>query len=275
MSSVNHPVSADAFFGKTTDVERFDVLGVRVSITDMEAAVDCSDHLVRSGGRGYICVTGVHGIMESQADSELLGIHNRSFMTVPDGMPLVWLGKFHGNPRMGRVYGPDFMIQLCRRAATRGYKIFLYGGAEGVAQDLKTALQRKCPGLRVVGIYTPPFRPLSEVEEIALKNEVAECKPDIIWVGLSTPKQERFMAKYLPILNCKLIIGVGAAFDMHTGRINDSPDFLKVCGLQWLHRLCQEPKRLWRRYLINNPKFVYEVARQFMGLSKIESGPKI
>jgi len=156
MSSVNHPVAADAFADKTT-IDRFEVLGLRVSFTNMEAAVDAADELIRSARRGYICVTGVHGIMESQKDSELLAIHNRSFLTVPDGMPLVWLGKFHGVPQMGRVYGPDLMIQLCRRAAERGYKVFLYGGADGVAPDLRIALQRKCPGLRVVGPSLPLF----------------------------------------------------------------------------------------------------------------------
>ena len=254
---------------------RFRVLGVRVSITNMHLAVETVDEFIRMGARGYICVTGVHGVMESQSDRELLEIHNHSFLTVPDGMPLVWLGKLNGFRNMGRVYGPDFMIEVCARAAERGYKIFLCGGAAGVAEDLKITLEQKCCGLKVAGTYTPPFRPLNELEEAELVARVAECQPDIIWVGLSTPKQERFMARYLSRLDTKLMIGVGAAFDIHTGRISDSPAWLKVCGLQWLHRLVQEPRRLWRRYLLNNPRFLYKVGKELMGLSRREPRSRV
>jgi N-acetylglucosaminyldiphosphoundecaprenol N-acetyl-beta-D-mannosaminyltransferase len=268
------PVLEQATVGAGTSFagfdRRFSVLGVQVSITNMQRAIDAADDLIRLGERGYICVTGVHGVMESQSDEELLEIHNSSFLTVPDGMPLVWLGKLTGFADMGRVYGPDFMIALCMRAAVRKYNVFLYGGAAGVVEDLKIALEQKCPGLNVVGTCTPPFRPLNEKEEADLMNLVAECQPDIFWVGLSTPKQERFMAKYSSILDTKLMVGVGAAFDMHTGRINDSPAWLKNCGLQWLHRLCQEPRRLWRRYLFNNPRFLYGIGKQLIGLSHRE-----
>jgi N-acetylglucosaminyldiphosphoundecaprenol N-acetyl-beta-D-mannosaminyltransferase len=250
----------------TTAQPRFRVLGVDVSAANMCTAVDASDQLIHQGGRGYICVTGVHGVMESQADPRLREIHNRSFLTVPDGMPLVWLGKLLGHNAIGRVYGPDFMIELCRRSVDRGYSHFLYGGADGVAQDLKSALERKCPGIRIVGTYTPPFRPLNKGEESDLRLQMEECKPDIVWVGLSTPKQERFMAESFPFLSGKLFVGVGAAFDIHTGRIQDSPALFKVCGLQWFHRLCQEPRRLWRRYLFNNPRFVYSVARELFAM---------
>lgn len=246
---------------------RFTVLAVQVSITNIPGAVDAADNLIQLGGRGYVCVTGVHGVMESHSDSDLLEIHNSSFMTVPDGTPLVWLGKLKGFRDIGRVYGPDFMIALCQRAADRGYNVFLYGGAAGVAEDLKRVLEEKCSGLKVVGTYTPPFRPLNDDEEAEFVDLITECKPDIIWVGLSTPKQERFMAKYLPLLETKLMVGVGAAFDIHTGRVNDSPAWVKSCGLQWLHRLMQEPRRLWRRYLLNNPRFLYYVGRDIMSLS--------
>lgn len=250
------------------DARRVSVLGVQVSITNMQCAVNAADEFIRAGGRGYICVSGVHGVMESQSDEELMKIHNNSFLTVPDGMPLVWLGKMKGFRSMGRVYGPDFMIELCARAARRGYRVFLYGGVPGVAEDLKDALEKKCFGLNVVGTYTPPFRPLNRIEEAELVARVAECHPEIIWVGLSTPKQERFMSRYLPMLDTRLMVGVGAAFDIHTGRINDSPAWLKACGLQWLHRLLQEPRRLWRRYLYNNPRFLYMVSKDLLGWSR-------
>lgn len=267
MAAVGQAVAASHSYS-LCKTRRFGVLEVQVSITNMQVAVEAADEFIRRGGRGYICVTGVHGVMECQSDRELLQVHNNSFLTVPDGMPLVWLGRLNGFRSMGRVYGPDFMIELCARAAERGYKIFLYGGAAGVTDNLQRALEQKCSGLKVVGTYTPPFRPLNELEEAELVARVAECQPDIIWVGLSTPKQERFMARYLPRLDTKLMIGVGAAFDIHTGRITDSPTWLKVCGLQWLHRLLQEPRRLWRRYLFNNPRFLYKVGKELMGVPK-------
>jgi N-acetylglucosaminyldiphosphoundecaprenol N-acetyl-beta-D-mannosaminyltransferase len=267
MAPVEQAIEARASY-EGCETRRFDVLGLQVSVTNKQAAVDAADDLIRVGRRGYICVTGVHGVMESQSDPELREIHDRSFLTVPDGMPLVWLGKLHGHRSMGRVYGPDFMIELCLRAAECGYTVFLYGGAADVAENLKVALEQKCTGLKVVGTYTPPFRPLNQAEEAELVARVAECRPDIVWVGLSTPKQERFMARYLPLLDTKLMVGVGAAFDIHTGRISDSPAVLKACGLQWLHRLWQEPKRLWRRYLYNNPKFLYKVGKNLLGFSK-------
>jgi len=230
-----------------------------------EAAGEC-ERLIASGKRGQVCVTGVHGIMEAQSDPHFRFILNSSFLTVPDGTPLVWVGRMQRHRRIGRVYGPDLMIELCRRFVERGYRHFLYGGQEGVAEKLAVCLQRRIPGLQIAGTYTPPFRPLDSKEEAELFEKISACRPEVIWVGLSTPKQERFMAQYIDRLDTKLMIGVGAAFDIHTGRINDAPDWMKPLGLQWLHRLGQEPRRLWRRYLINNPKFVLGIALQMSGL---------
>lgn len=247
---------------------RTNVLGVGISEIDMQDAVRLSDSLIRKSGKGYVCVTGVHGVIEAQTDKAFRGILNRSFMTTPDGMPLVWLGRIQGQKRMRRVYGPDFMMDMCRFSVARGYRHFLYGGGQGVAPRLAMELRTRCPGLQIVGTYTPPFRPLNATEEAELLAFVAETKPDLFWVGLSTPKQERFMAHYLDKLDVKLMVGVGAAFDIHTGGIRDAPMWLKKAGLQWLHRLAQEPRRLWRRYLINNPRFIWNIGLQFLGLRK-------
>jgi N-acetylglucosaminyldiphosphoundecaprenol N-acetyl-beta-D-mannosaminyltransferase len=165
---------------------------------------------------------------------------------------------------MQRVYGPDLMLDLCERGVTKGYRHFLYGGNAGVAQALRTNLISRFPKLAVVGTYTPPFRPLGVEEENDLVAEVARTRPDIVWVGLSTPKQERFMAAMLERLETRVMIGVGAAFDIHTGNIKDAPDWMKRSGLQWLHRLQQEPRRLGRRYLVNNPRFVVRIAGQLL-----------
>ena len=253
---------------ESRETQRTNVLGVGVSAIDMQDAIQISDSLIQSNGKGYVCVTGVHGVIEARSDMDFRKILNGSLLTTPDGMPMVWIGRIRGLSHMRRVYGPDFMIEMCRYSVARGYRHFLYGGGQGVAEQLAVELMKRCPGLQVVGTYTPPFRPLNPSEEADLVATVAEAKPDVFWVGLSTPKQERFMARYLNKLDVKLMVGVGAAFDIHTGTIKDAPQFLKKMGLQWLHRLAQEPRRLWRRYLINNPKFIWNISLQFLGLRK-------
>jgi N-acetylglucosaminyldiphosphoundecaprenol N-acetyl-beta-D-mannosaminyltransferase len=251
-------------------LHRVNILGVGVHAIDMHQALAQVGQAIEDGQKGYICVTGVHGIMESQTDPLFRSILNRSYLTTPDGMPTVWIGRLRGFSGMKRVFGPDLMLETCKMSIERGYTHFLYGGAPGVAEALKETLVRKFPGLKVVGTFTPPFRLLNPEEAASLQNTIADLRPDIFWTGLSTPKQERFMAQYLPILDTKLMFGVGAAFYVHTGRIKDAPEWAKNVGLQWLHRLGQEPRRLWKRYLFNNPKFVVKIAAQLTGLTKYD-----
>jgi len=220
-------------------------------------------------------VTGVHGIMEAQKNPAFRSILNSSLLTTPDGTPAVWVGRWQGHSQMRRVFGPEMMLEVCAMSVDKGYTHFLYGGTEGVAEQLKASLLHKFPGLRIVGTCTPPFRPLNEAEREGLKSRISSLQPDIFWVGLSTPKQERFMAEYLPQLDTLIMVGVGAAFDVHTGRIQDAPQWIKTAGLQWLHRLAQEPRRLWRRYLYNNPRFVLKITSQLLGLSKYPSNSAI
>jgi N-acetylglucosaminyldiphosphoundecaprenol N-acetyl-beta-D-mannosaminyltransferase len=249
------------------------VLGVGISAIDLAEAVRRSERLLEERRKGYICVTGVHGVTEAQRDAGFRAILNRSFLCTPDGMPTVWVGRLQGHRHMRRVYGPDFMLELCQRSAGRGCRHFLYGGGPGVAEKLKQRLQYLVPGIDIVGTYTPPFRPLSPEEEHELVAAVAEVRPDIIWVGLSTPKQERFMAHMMDRLDTSLMVGVGAAFDIHAGLLQDAPDWMKNCGLQWLHRLVKEPRRLWRRYLQNNPRFLWEIGLQLAGIRKFQMKP--
>ncbi|MEO7115973.1 MAG: WecB/TagA/CpsF family glycosyltransferase [Caldimonas sp.] len=243
-----------------------DVLGVKVSAVNLKLAVERADQWIAAGSPGYICVTGVHGVMEAQADSEFRRILNHAYINTPDGMPLSWIGRLQGFRAMDRVFGPDFMTAMCRLSVERGYRNFLYGGKPGVAELLSKTLQRKFPGLQVVGTYTPPFRNLTFEEEEEILAQVAESKPHILWVGLGTPKQERFMAQNVDRLQVPLLVGVGAAFDYHTGRIRDCSQWIKRAGLQWLHRLMQDPRHLWRRYLRNNPAFLWHIACQVSGL---------
>lgn len=253
--------------------EYADVLGVKVSAIDLERAVDIASQWIDAENRGYICVTGVHGVMEAQSDPEFRRILNHAAINTPDGMPMSWVGHLQGFPQMDRVYGPDFLTAMCQLSVQRGYRHFLYGGQPGIAELLKKSLQSKHPGLHVVGTYTPPFRDLTAEEEAEVFTLVWSAKPHILWVGLSTPKQERFMAEYIDRLQVPLLVGVGAAFDYHTDRIRDCAPWIKRAGLQWLHRLLQDPKRLWKRYLLNNPMFVWKIALQLLRLRHCPCDP--
>ncbi len=251
--------------GTNSSMARVNILGVGLSAVDMDAALDHTEALIQDGLKGYICVTGVHGIMEAQGNAEIRRTLNESFLSVPDGMPTVWIGRLYGHRKMRRVYGPDFMLRLCERSAAKGYRHFLFGGNTGVAQELRQSLVARCPGLQVVGTFTPPFRPLNETEMGELQNQVSSSRANVLWVGLSTPKQESFMRETLAKLDVNVMIGVGAAFDIHIGRVKEAPVWMKNSGLQWLHRLYQEPRRLGRRYLINNPLFLLKLSVQLLG----------
>jgi len=249
---------------------RANVLGVGVSAMDMDGALATIASAIAAGTKGYVCASGVHGIMEAQKDPALRRILNNSFLNLADGRPTTWVGRIQGLYRIRQVTGPNLMLRLCALSVKTGYTHFFYGGDVGVAEQLKAAMIKRFPGLKVIGTYTPPFRPLQPEEAAALAGMVSRLKPDIFWVGLSTPKQERWVAEYIDKLDTKLMFAVGAAFDMHTGRIQESPEWLKAMGLQWLHRLCQDPRRLWKRYLINNPKFLAKISLQLMGVRRYE-----
>jgi N-acetylglucosaminyldiphosphoundecaprenol N-acetyl-beta-D-mannosaminyltransferase len=253
---------------RSTIVEKqVNVLGVGVHAVDPERAALFLRDQIDGGGKGYVCLAGVHGIMEAQRDPGLKSIFAKAVLVAPDGMPTVWIGRGQGFREMQRVFGPDLMIDIFARKEFRDCVHFLCGGEAGVAENLRNALLRRFPWAKIAGTYTPPFRPMTSDEEMELAAKVRSAHPDIIWVGLSTPKQERFMSRYLPLLDTKLMIGVGAAFLFHTGAIRDSPDWVKRAGLQWLHRLFQEPSRLWKRYVLNNPPFVFRVLLQLLGVT--------
>jgi N-acetylglucosaminyldiphosphoundecaprenol N-acetyl-beta-D-mannosaminyltransferase len=244
------------------------VLGVDVDAVDMEGALAHVARALQESRKGYVCVAGVHGVMEAQRSPFVSQIYAGAEMTIPDGMPLVWVGRLQGHTSMERVTGPDLMLEIFRRQEFSDVTHFLYGGVEGVADQLRDKFTRQFPWVRIVGTSTPPFHDLSSIEEQQLVSRIGELKPDIIWIGLGCPKQERFMSRFSPILETKLMFGVGAAFDYHTGRIRDCADWIKRAGLQWLHRLLQDPRRLWSRYLRNNPTFIWLVALQILGLSQ-------
>src|SRR5260370_33772194 len=251
------------------EIEKVNVLGVGISVLDQDRAREFLFDAVRNGKRGYVTVNGVHGVSEAQRDPALKDIFNRALLVTPDGMPMVWMGRLQKHPSIRRVYGPDLVLNLCDYSRTNGFSHFFFGGKPGVAEELARVLQTRFPGLRVAGTFSPPFGPLSKEERDTLAKKVSETRPDFFWVGLSTPKQEFFMAQYISMLpDAEIFIGVGAAFDLLTGRVPQAPRWMQRMGLEWLFRLAQEPKRLWRRYLLNNPVFVFRAAKQLLRIRR-------
>jgi N-acetylglucosaminyldiphosphoundecaprenol N-acetyl-beta-D-mannosaminyltransferase len=249
----------------TVEIEKVNVLGVGISVLDQNRTREFLFDALRTGKRGYVTVTGVHGVSEAQRDPALLDIFSRALLVTPDGMPMVWMGKLQGHKSIQRVYGPDLMLNLCEHSVGKGFSHFLFGSAPGVADNLKHILEARFHGLRIVGTYAPPFRRMNDTEVRDLQERIRICRPDFFWVGLSTPKQEFFMAEFMPILpETKILIGVGAAFDLLTGRVSQAPHWIQRSGLEWLFRLIQEPKRLWKRYLVNNPLFVVRAMKQLL-----------
>jgi len=247
-------------------MRRQNILGVGVSAANMTSAVRCIQDWIDADQRQYVCVTGVHGVMECLRSVELRRIHNAAGMVTPDGMPLVWLLKANGHKESDRVCGPELMPRLVIDGQGRGDRHFLYGSTDEVLRRMKRRFLELAPQARIVGTFAPPFRPLTEAEDAAVVEYINTSSPDIVWVGLSTPKQELWMAAHRPVLDAAAVIGVGAAFDIHAGTRRRAPYFLRRSGFEWMWRLLTEPRRLWRRYLLNNPAFVALIALQLMGL---------
>lgn len=246
-----HPMSAAA----PLRTDRGDVLGVNVSAIAMDDAIATIERWIDEGRHEYVCVTGVHGIMECRRDPLLRKIHNEAGMVTPDGVPLVYFLRLTGKRRTQRVYGPDLMREMTAVSGRRGYRQFYYGGNVGVVEKLKETLIRSVPGLQVVGTYCPPFRELTPAEDRAVVDAINAARPHILWVGLSTPKQERWMAEHLERIDAPVLVGVGAAFDFLAGTKRQAPAWMQRHALEWLFRLCSEPRRLWRRYAYIVPGF--------------------
>ena len=239
------------------------VLGIPLGLTDYESALDWIDQTVAAGERGYVCVCNVHAVMASAEDPQLRAALLGSSINVPDGQPLVWALNLLGHSLNARVYGPELMARHCARAATSGQRIYLYGGRnQGALVQLALNLRQRYPGVRIVGGYSPPHRPLSPEERDAVTKEINSSRADVVWVGIGVPKQEKWMADMRPRLDAPVLAGVGAAFDFHAGLVPQAPNWIQDSGLEWAYRLAHEPRRLWRRYLRYNPRFVYAFARQ-------------
>lgn len=241
-----------------------DVLGIPVDAIDMPRCLDRIAAMLENSGVGYVCAAGVHGVMEAQRNPEVLRAYRDSVLTVPDGMPLVWTGWLQRYSGMARIAGPDLMLEVLGDPRFRGLRHFLYGGGPRVAEELEQSLLARFPTVQIAGTCEPPYRDLTESELMDLQRRLAETRADVLWIGISCPRQELFMVRHMGRLPVRLMFGVGAAFDFHTGRIRDCSPWIKRAGLQWLHRLLQDPRRLWKRYLRNNPAFVYRICLQLL-----------
>jgi N-acetylglucosaminyldiphosphoundecaprenol N-acetyl-beta-D-mannosaminyltransferase len=242
-----------------------EVLGIPLSLIDYESTLDWMDAMVGAGQTGYVCVCNVHAVMAAAEDPPLRDALLRSSINVPDGQPLVWAMSALGHRLESRVYGPELMARACARAAHTGQRLYLYGGRnQGALVQLALNMRQRNPGIKIVGGYSPPHRPLTDEERVAVVREINASKADVVWVGIGVPKQEKWMTEMRTTLKAPVLIGVGAAFDFHAGLVPQAPPWMQELGLEWAYRLAHEPRRLWRRYTRYNPRFVRDFSRQLV-----------
>ena len=244
-----------------------ELLGIPFALTDYAGALARIEELVREDERGYLCCTSVHGLMTARDDAELAAALRGAVLNLPDGMPVVWGLNLIGEGKAldDRVYGPTLMERGCERAAAAGHSVYLYGGHDAAAlAELERALRRRYPQLRLAGSWSPPHRPLTETEEDEAAARIEAAAADIVWCGISTPRQEKWVARMRPRLRAPVLASVGAAFDFLAGRVPQAPPWMQRHGLEWAYRMGREPRRLGPRYLRNNPAFVAAVAAEYL-----------
>ncbi len=247
------------------EIRTRELLGLPIAMTDYADTMDVMDGMIARDERGWICAVAVHAVMVAQTDPEMRRALVESSLTVPDGMPLVWAANFLGEDLPNRVYGPELMERYSRRCVEKGHRVWLYGGRDqGSLVQLALSMRREHPGIQIVGGYSPPFRELTEEEEDALAAQINASQPDVLWVGIGVPKQEKWMARMRDRLDVPVMCGVGAAFDFHAGRISQAPRWMQERGLEWTYRIVQEPRRLLPRYVYYNPRFMAAFARQVL-----------
>jgi N-acetylglucosaminyldiphosphoundecaprenol N-acetyl-beta-D-mannosaminyltransferase len=245
------------------------LLGVKVHAVDLSATIKTINEQITHGVKGYICLAPAHNLMACRADPRLREIFNRSSLTVPDGMGTVWFLRLLGH-KAGRVYGPDLLLETCRRGLEHGWGHYFLGGTPEAVDRLIKRLQQEFPGIQIAGVFSPPFRKMSENEEREMVDQINASRADAIWVGLGSPKQEYWMAEFRERLQAPVMIGVGAAFDFLSGAKPQAPKWMQRVGLEWLFRLLSEPRRLWRRYA-QYPLFVILALAQILGVTRYEA----
>ena len=247
------------------ELRRRDILGIPMAMTDYSGAMDVMDRMVEQRERGWVCAAAVHSVMVAQDDPLMRDALTHSVITVPDGMPIVWAANMLGEHLPNRVYGPELMHRYCERSVERGHRVWLYGGRDqGALVQLALTLRKRHPGIKIVGGYSPPFRPLTDEEDGAIADQINDSRPDVLWVGIGVPKQEKWMVRMRDRLEVPVMCAVGAAFDFNAGRVSQAPRWMQERGLEWTYRIAQEPRRLLPRYLYTNPRFMLAFARQYL-----------
>jgi N-acetylglucosaminyldiphosphoundecaprenol N-acetyl-beta-D-mannosaminyltransferase len=273
-SRLTSPTSAAAVVSGA-ELRRREILGVPMAMTDYSGAMNVMDSMVARRDRGWVCAAAVHSVMVAQDDPGMKEALVDATITVPDGMPIVWAANMLGEHLPNRVYGPELMRRYCERSVEREHRVWLYGGRDqGALVQLALSLRQKHPGIKIVGGYSPPFRALTAEEDDAIADQINQSRPDVLWVGIGVPKQEKWMVRMRPRLEVPVMCAVGAAFDFHAGRVSQAPHWMQERGLEWTYRIAQEPRRLLPRYLYTNPRFLASFARQYLrdhGLSSQRS----
>lgn len=238
-------------------INKFIILGVKISAIDMNDALSLVEEAISKRQKKYICVCPVSTIMECKRDKRVLTSVNCADLATPDGMAVVWIGRMLGHKNIKRVYGPELMQAICGVSAKNGYKNYLYGSSSDVLAKLRGELDKQYSGIIISGSFSPPFRQLTQEEDEGIVEDINRSNPDIVWVGLGSPKQDLWMYEHRDRINASVMIGVGAAFDFLSGVKPQAPRWMRDNGLEWLFRLITEPKRLWHRYLVDYPYFLY------------------
>lgn len=247
--------------------QRVRVVSLLPNVCNHESAIEKIAELVRGGDGGYVCFSTVHMVMESHDNPEYAAKVNGADFIITDGMPLVWMQKLQGRRDAARVRANDLMILLCEYAAKNNLSVGFYGGKQEVIDAIKERARKELPRLQIAYAFSPPFRQLTGEEDAAVTAEINRAQPDILFMGLGCPKQENWMAAHRDKVKA-VMLGVGASFDFYAGNVKESPEWLGKLGLEWLYRLTQEPKRLWRRYLILNPRFMWLATLQLLKAKK-------
>jgi len=246
-------------------VARENILGVGISAVNMEMVLEVLDGWLRRREQHYLIAAPAHCLVDCQKDETLRSIYNSASLVTPDGMPLVWILKMKGFRQVDRVYGPDLMLAVCERGLSKGYRHYLYGGTPEVVERLGSRLQERFPGIQIVGTHAPPF-PYTEEDDDMVIGNIKTARPDIVWCGLGAAKEEFWTSQHIGKVVAPVLIGVGAAFDFHSGTKPQAPRWMQRAGLEWAFRLAHEPRRLWRRYLIGNPVFLWLILLQTLGI---------
>lgn len=244
----------------------FFILGVRINAVQIPDVISCFETWIQENSASrFVAVCNVHMVMEAQDDHCFLEMLNSSALTVPDGKPLTWVGSHRGFDLKRRVYGPDLFQDFLAETHARGYRHFFYGGHPEVLEKMVEIIHRRFPQTKIAGHYSPPFRALTPQEDADVVAMINRSGADILWIGLGCPKQEIWMYEHRERLNVPVMAGVGQAFNIVAGNLKQAPPWMREHGLEWLFRLLLEPRRLWRRYLVLNTRFVFRIALEMLG----------